>query len=75
MTTRRHASHGEDPRSASSDGPTVAPRPGDLPSANAVADGYAPPRLLVYGTIRTLTATGGRVGKNDKAVKHSRTGF
>ena len=36
---------------------------------------YVPPRLLVYGVVRDLTASGGRIGKNDKAVRHSRTGF
>lgn len=36
---------------------------------------YAAPRLIVYGTVGRLTAAGGRKGRNDKAVKHSRTGF
>ncbi len=44
-------------------------------SVSPDVDTYVPPRLLVYGVVRDLTASGGRVGKHDKAVKHSRTGF
>jgi len=44
-------------------------------AARPDAGTYVPPRLLVYGVVRDLTASGGRVGKNDKAVRHSRTGF
>ncbi len=50
--------------------PAASPSGGPPP-----ADAYAPPRLLVYGVVRDLTASGGRFGKHDKAVKHSRTGF
>ena len=43
--------------------------------SRAAPGAYAAPRLIVYGTVGGLTAAGGRKGKNDKAVKHSRTGF
>ncbi|MGH7668926.1 MAG: hypothetical protein ACRENQ_05475 [Gemmatimonadaceae bacterium] len=44
-------------------------------SANSEGEAYAPPSLLVYGVVRDLTSSGGRKGKKDKAVKHSKTGF
>ena len=39
------------------------------------ADTYAPPRLYVYGMVRDLTASGGRIGKNDRTIRRTRTGF
>ena len=49
--------------------------PADRHAVSRHAGTYVPPRLLVYGVVRDLTASGGRIGKNDKAVRHSRTGF
>ena len=39
------------------------------------ADAYAPPRLRVYGMVQDLTSSGGRIGKNDRTIKRTRTGF
>lgn len=73
--TRVNATPERGPGGRPSEGPAATRASARRAPVTPEASGYAPPRLLVYGMVRDLTSSGGRIGKNDKAVRHSRTGF
>jgi hypothetical protein len=75
-TKRRKSGHDEAARPARPAAPDLPHVPTNQRAGEHVdRDGYAAPHLQVYGVVENLTSSGGRIGKNDKAVKHSRTGF
>lgn len=73
-TRQANATPEREPGAPPIEGPVVE-APGARRAANSEGPAYAPPSLVVYGMVGDLTSSGGRKGKNDKAVKHSKTGF